>query len=81
MYLYTINMKSHDFFLVQFGINQQSWIFEGQQIALALRACAIWSFFKKSICADLSQISFENMWWILILNLFYFWDTGIRLLP
>ena len=46
-------------FLVQFGINQHSQILQRLQIALALRARAIWLqiVFEKFIRANLSQIA------------------------
>ena len=47
--------------LVQFGINQHSKIFQRPQIALALRALAIWLAFEKFTPADLSQIALEIM--------------------
>ena len=46
-------------FLVQFGINQHSLIFQRLQIALALRARAIWLVFEKFTRANLSQIALE----------------------
>ena len=46
-------------FLVQFGINRHSQIFQRLQIALALRARAIFVVFEKFACAYLFQIALE----------------------
>ena len=49
-------------FLVQFGINKHSQIFQRLQIALALRARAIFVVFEKFACAYLFQIALEIIW-------------------
>ena len=46
-------------FLMQFGLKQHSYVFQRPQIALALRARAIWLVFEKFACTDLSQIALE----------------------
>ena len=48
-------------FLVQFGINKHSQIFQRLQIALALRARAILLAFEKFTRAHLFQIALEIM--------------------
>ena len=53
--------NNHMIFLVQFGINQHSEIFQRLQIAIALRARTIWLAFEKFTSADLSQILLEIM--------------------
>ena len=49
-------------FLVQFGINRHLSIFQRPQIALALRARAIFLVFEKFTRAYLFQIALKFMW-------------------
>ena len=51
--LLCILLKSnHTTFLVQFGNNLHSWVFQKAQIAFALRAHAIFILFEKPTCAN-----------------------------
>ena len=49
-------------FLVQFGINKHSQIFQRLQIALALRLVQFFVVFEKFACAYLFQIALEIIW-------------------
>ena len=49
-------------FLVQFGINKHTWIFQRSQIALTLPGLAILLVFEKFTRAYLFQIALEIMW-------------------
>ena len=60
-------------FLVQFGTNtcKHLQIFQRLQIALALRARAIFVVFEKFACAYLFQIALENIWLPVLINFNY----------
>ena len=68
-------------FLMQFGINLHyklhSPIFQRLQIALAIRARAIWLVFEKFTCADLSQIALEIMWLPILILICTFFNLHI----
>ena len=59
-------------FLVQFGINKHLYIFQGPQIALALRARAILLVFEKFTRAYLFQIALEIIWLPIQILVFHF---------
>ena len=67
-------------FLVQFGMHKHLYIFQRPQIALALRARAIFLVFEKFTRAYLFQIALEIMW-LPIQNLQVHFDWERKLWP
>ena len=49
-FMYVVNISNHMVFLIQFGINLHSWVFQKSWIALASGSCSFWDFWKTHSC-------------------------------
>jgi len=75
-FMFMLLISNYTVFLIQFGINWQSWVCQKAKIALSKATCAISAFWKTHSC-KLFQIELQTVWLPILTWIWYKIDTFV----